>query len=111
MSGSRRSKQDFVPVVDLFAGPGGLGEGFASFEVDGRHPYRLVLSVECDPTAHQTLELRAFYREFVSRGERPPTAYYRHVRNPRGYTRADLFTDFPEAVSYTHLTLPTTPYV
>ena len=95
MPGRRRDKQDFIPVVDLFAGPGGLGEGFASLEVDGRHPYRLVLSVECDPIAHQTLELRAFYREFVSREQRPPTAYYRHVRNPDGYTRADLFEDFP----------------
>ncbi|MDB4628011.1 DNA cytosine methyltransferase [bacterium] len=92
----RRQKQDFIPVVDLFAGPGGLGEGFASLEVNGRHPYRLILSVECDPIAHQTLELRAFYREFVSREQRPPAAYYRHVRNPGGYTRADLFEDFPE---------------
>lgn len=91
----RSRKSPFIPVVDLFAGPGGLGEGFASLEVDGRHPYRLVLSVECDPTAHQTLELRAFYREFTSRGERPPTAYYRHVRDPQGYTRSELFGAFP----------------
>ena len=96
MPGRRRTKQDFIPVVDLFAGPGGLGEGFASLEIDGSHPYRLVLSVERDPIAHQTLELRAFYREFVSREQPLPPAYYRHVRNPRGYTRADLFEDFPE---------------
>jgi len=45
-------------VVDLFAGPGGLGEGFASN--DGE--FDIVVSAEKDPVARQTLRLRAFYR-------------------------------------------------
>ena len=95
---TRRGKtsKEPIPVVDLFAGPGGLGEGFASLEVDGKHPYRLVLSVECDPVAHQTLELRAFYREFVSAGKRIPSKYFKHVRDPLGYSREALFADFPK---------------
>ncbi len=96
---SRSRKDSFIPVVDLFAGPGGLGEGFASLEVNGRHPYRLVLSVECDSTAHQTLELRAFYREFISRNQRVPAAYYRHLRDSSEYPRAALFADFPKEAS------------
>ena len=52
-------------VVDLFAGPGGLAEGFSSLRArDGSRPFRIVLSVEKDPVAHQTLRLRSFLRQF-----------------------------------------------
>jgi DNA (cytosine-5)-methyltransferase 1 len=53
-------------VVDLFAGPGGLGEGFASLMVDGTAPFRIGISVEKDAAAHRTLTLRAFLREHLS---------------------------------------------
>ncbi|WP_442801779.1 DNA cytosine methyltransferase [Serratia rubidaea] len=49
-----------IPVVDLFAGPGGLGEGFSSFEHGDA--FQIAVSAEKDPIAHQTLRLRAFYR-------------------------------------------------
>jgi DNA (cytosine-5)-methyltransferase 1 len=53
------------PVIDLFAGPGGLGEGFSAFEKStGRRPFSNVLSVEKDEAAHRTLLLRSFYRQF-----------------------------------------------
>jgi DNA (cytosine-5)-methyltransferase 1 len=51
-------------VVDLFAGPGGLGEGFASFVEAGHAPFSIGISVENEPSAHKTLTLRAFLREF-----------------------------------------------
>jgi DNA (cytosine-5)-methyltransferase 1 len=52
-------------VVDLFAGPGGLAEGFSSVRAgDGSRPFRIVLSVEKDEVAHQTLRLRSFLRQF-----------------------------------------------
>ena len=54
-------------IVDLFAGPGGLGEGFASL-VEGEHvPFRIGISIEKETSAHQTLRLRAFLREYRSR--------------------------------------------
>lgn len=58
------SDADFA-VVDLFAGAGGLGEGFASYtDPSGRRPFRLLLSVENDPVAWETLYLRHFLRQF-----------------------------------------------
>ena len=54
-------------VIDLFAGPGGLGEGFASSR-DKRHrnQFEIGLSIEKDVTAHSTLLLRAVYRRLKS---------------------------------------------
>ncbi|MGO7585954.1 DNA cytosine methyltransferase [Rhizobium ruizarguesonis] len=51
-------------VVDLFAGPGGLGEGFASLVDDGHLPFQIGISVEKEQSAHRTLTLRAFLREY-----------------------------------------------
>ena len=52
-------------VVDLFAGPGGLAEGFsACSRADGSRPFRIALSVEKEASAHSTLRLRAFLRQF-----------------------------------------------
>ena len=53
-------------VIDLFAGPGGLGEGFACLEVDRHNPFKIELSVESEPSANRTLKLRAFLRECLS---------------------------------------------
>ena len=61
-------------VVDLFSGPGGLGEGFsACLGPDGSRFYRCLLSVEKNLWAYRTLRLRAFYWEFDGH---PPTSYY-----------------------------------
>ncbi|OYX55760.1 MAG: hypothetical protein B7Y86_12480 [Brevundimonas subvibrioides] len=60
-------------VVDLFAGPGGLAEGFSAFTNDeGSAPFVVTLSVEKEKAAHRTLQLRAFLRQF----DELPTEYY-----------------------------------
>jgi DNA (cytosine-5)-methyltransferase 1 len=52
-----------IPVVDVFAGPGGLGEGFASHRApDERQVFEVVLSVEKEAFAHRTLRLRKMLR-------------------------------------------------
>lgn len=54
-------KKKVVNVVDLFAGPGGLGEGFSSFNSE-HLAFKIRMSVESEASAHKTLTLRAFYR-------------------------------------------------
>jgi len=39
---------DRVPVIDFFAGPGGLAEGFAAFHDEEGNVFRICLSVEKD---------------------------------------------------------------
>jgi DNA (cytosine-5)-methyltransferase 1 len=63
-------------VVDLFAGPGGLAEGFASVRVNGVSPFSIVQSVEKEDSAHATLLLRSFLRQF---GGKYPREYYQFL--------------------------------
>ena len=54
-----------IPVIDIFAGPGGLGEGFSSVKGKrGKRFFDIKLSIEMDKSAHETLELRSFFRQF-----------------------------------------------
>jgi DNA (cytosine-5)-methyltransferase 1 len=62
-----------IPVVDLFAGPGGLGEGFSRVE-DGK-AFRTIISIEKDQHAIETLRLRAFYRAWMRHHRKVPQAY------------------------------------
>lgn len=55
-----------VPVIDLFAGPGGLGEGFSRTT---KLSFKVVVSIEKDGMAHETLRLRAAHRALVRSGE------------------------------------------
>ena len=54
-------------IIDLFAGPGGLGEGFASYISEGHRPFRIGISIEKEVSAHRTLTLRAFLRKYQAR--------------------------------------------
>lgn len=68
-----------VPIIDLFAGPGGLGEGFASLRDHKRHPFfEIGLSIEKDAVAHRTLTLRALFRRL--RGTKHVKHYYSYIR-------------------------------
>lgn len=68
-----------VPIIDLFAGPGGLGEGFASLKEDKKQPFfEIGLSIERNAVAHCTLTLRAVFRRL--RGTKDVRHYYSYVR-------------------------------
>jgi DNA (cytosine-5)-methyltransferase 1 len=66
-----------IPIIDLFAGPGGLGEGFASLRMDGQPVFRIGLSIEKDPVAHRTLILRSVYRQL--QGRAAIASYYAYI--------------------------------
>ena len=74
-----------IPVIDVFAGPGGLGEGFASYS-DNRVKYDVRLSFEMDPVACSTLRLRKFFH--LSEGTDARNAYYQYLRGQ--LSEADL---------------------
>jgi DNA (cytosine-5)-methyltransferase 1 len=80
-----------VPVIDLFAGPGGLGEGFSRCKRGTRSVFDICVSVERDPWAHATLTLRSFMRQFP--GDKLPDAYYEHLRGK--ITMEKLFEAWP----------------
>jgi DNA (cytosine-5)-methyltransferase 1 len=82
------------PVVDVFAGPGGLGEGFSlSSDENGKPYFNSVVSIERDIFSHKTLLLRHFIRQFPN-GE-APDEYYTFLRG--GITLEDLYRLHPQA--------------
>lgn len=76
-----------VKVVDIFAGPGGLGEGF-----DSNPAFQIALSIERDEHAHRTLETRTFFRQF--RKGRAPKEYYAYLRGE--LSKDCLFGSYPK---------------
>lgn len=82
------AKRSPIPVIDLFAGPGGLGEGFSSLlDLDNSPIFSLRVSAEKDSTAHKTLSLRSLYRKFPN--GQAPDCYYDHIRGK--ISREELF--------------------
>ncbi len=84
MSTTVKHNADSIGVIDIFAGPGGLGEGFSSFESGrrrGSSPFQLVVSAEMEKSAHATLRLRAFYRLLRQREGDGPSAYLSYLED------------------------------
>lgn len=80
-------------MIDIFAGPGGLSEGFSRYSDwlgDQRVCFHSVLSIEKDEAAVRTLILRAFYRQFDGR---LPAEYWSVLR---GEASTDVLRGFPE---------------
>lgn len=69
-----------IPVVDIFAGPGGLGEGFSAFapvKSSKRPAFQISVSAEMESNAAKTLRLRAFFRQFPV--GHVPSSYYEYI--------------------------------
>lgn len=99
MKAAARAPQEPIPVIDLFAGPGGLGEGFSQVRTrSGAYAFRLCLSIEKDAAAHRTLELRAMYRSF--RGSTVPQAYWEYLAGRK--SREELVKDPEMAEAVAH---------
>lgn len=65
--------QKQIAIIDLFSGPGGLGEGFSAIRgSSGERRYQIEISIEKEISAHRTLRMRAFLRQFFEF----PAEYY-----------------------------------
>lgn len=75
-----------IPMVDVFAGPGGLNEGFSSLRDSVGDPvFETAASFELDPTACATLRLRAALRQAERQYGEYPEVYYRFLRGEIPY--------------------------
>lgn len=86
-----------IPIIDIFAGPGGLGEGFSSLmDAEQRPVFKIKLSIEKEENAHRTLMLRAFFRQFAL--GRAPQEYYEVLRGERRIEQ--LYEAFPAEAAH-----------
>lgn len=81
-----KMKQSKFLAIDLFAGPGGLGEGFSQAGFD------VICSVENDKNAVHTLQTRVMYRTLKQIGKLP--LYWDYVRGNK--TILDIINLYPE---------------
>lgn len=69
-----------IPVIDVFAGPGGLNEGFSNVLDEGGQPaFQTVTSIEMESSAIQTLRFRSAVRkmrEYAEGGRDALTRFY-----------------------------------
>lgn len=94
---SNRIRHTQYPVIDIFAGPGGLSEGFSALKSSANiKPFKIVLSVEKDDIAHKTLELRSFFRQFHNGVV--PESYYAFLRNEISID--DLYEKYPDETKH-----------
>jgi DNA (cytosine-5)-methyltransferase 1 len=87
-----KKKEISYPIVDLFAGPGGLGEGFSALYIKGTPSFHSIVSIEHDESAHKTLLLRHFFRSFGR--DKTPKEYYQYISGE--ITRDSLAAQYPE---------------
>lgn len=87
-----------VVLIDIFAGAGGLTEGFL------RSDYTFVSYIEMDRDAIQTLETRGLYHHLQSDGD--PEDYTEYVNGEIG--REELFRRYPDFDSELYMNLELT---
>lgn len=90
-----------VPIIDVFAGPGGLGEGFSALtDQHGARAFRIALSVEKEPVACATLRLRALRRHLAGAGKLD--TYYAMLRGEIDRSEFDALPVVQEALTEVH---------
>ena len=82
----------YYPVIDLFAGPGGLGEGLASLKSGQSDVFKSIAAIEQDIHAYQTLLLRHFFRAFPE--GQVPLDYYSYLAAK--VSREELQIKYPQ---------------
>lgn len=83
-----------IKIIDLFSGPGGLGEGFSALkDAKGNSPFKIAISIEKEKSAHRTLKLRAFFRQFNGNA---PKEYYDFLKGNLGKTPEEQLYKLPK---------------
>lgn len=86
-----------IPIIDLFAGPGGLGEGFSSLKDPAGNPvFQICMSVEMEKNAHDTLRLRSFVRKIMKSDGQLPKSYLNYLDNPSAYNFQAMQLEYPD---------------
>jgi DNA (cytosine-5)-methyltransferase 1 len=75
-------------IIDLFAGPGGLGEGFAAYK--NGSIFDIALSAEMESSAYKTLTLRSFFRK-IRGDQKALNAYYSFCESADSPHPSELF--------------------
>lgn len=83
-----------IKVIDLFAGPGGLGEGFSAYKSKGKQAFKIAISIEKEDSAHRTLLLRALFRQYDHNDV--PDEYYAFLRGELGKHPEDELYQLPK---------------
>jgi DNA (cytosine-5)-methyltransferase 1 len=78
-----------IKIVDLFAGPGGLGEGFSQLE--NGSAFKILISAEMETTARKTLRLRSFFR-LIRNDVAALKSYYEFCNGDQNEYSANEFT-------------------
>lgn len=86
-----------IPIIDLFAGPGGLGEGFSSLtDSTDERIFQILMSVEMESSAHKTLRMRSFFRKIYDFEGKIPRQYLDYMENPTAAQLSKLQNAFPD---------------
>ncbi len=83
-----------IKVIDLFAGPGGLGEGFSAYRPKDKQAFKIAISIEKEDSAHRTLLLRALFRQYDHKDV--PEEYYAFLRGELGKHPEDQLYQLPK---------------
>lgn len=90
-----------IQVVDVFAGPGGLNEGFASFSKNDSFPFEVVSSIEMGAIECDTLRLRAALRSVERQSGGLPSAYLDAAKTGNYLTALQDDSEFAIALEQT----------
>lgn len=91
--------QRMFSVVDLFAGPGGLNEGFAQVRDNGGDPqFQIRASFEMESNAVGTLRLRSALRELKD-GDQLPDSYVSFVTGAESWAQFRTRTEVRDALA------------
>ena len=85
-----------IPVVDVFAGPGGLNEGFSRVERGGNRVFDIAASFEMEKSAVNTLRLRSAVREL---SDGPKTLYQPYLDVLNAEAHIERFLALPEVAA------------